>query len=191
MLFSSASNSVRYYYPYFCRWGNWSAELWSNLFKIILLLSDRSAVLAWVWLSQSPYDYFSVCFIKWKKSVSYNIFSFKYIFLFFWCDWGLNLKLHTCKTATLPLEPHLQSIFSGYFGRWNLMKYLPRLALNLDPPNFSPPKWLELHVCTTSTQLFLILNYVIIILWKVVCLRMPGLLTDILSLNWRVSNTNN
>lgn len=48
MLFNSASHSVRYYYPYFCRWGNWSAELWSNLFKIILLLSGRSGILTWV-----------------------------------------------------------------------------------------------------------------------------------------------
>lgn len=49
-LCNSATHSVSYYYPYFCRWGNWNAELWSNLFKIILLLSGRSEVLTWVWL---------------------------------------------------------------------------------------------------------------------------------------------
>jgi hypothetical protein len=40
--------------------------------------------------------------------------------LFFVCVWvmGLNSGLHTCKAATLTLEPHLQSILLWLFLRW-------------------------------------------------------------------------
>lgn len=70
MLFNSASHSVRYYYPYFCRWGNWGAELWSNLFKVILLLNGRSGILTWVWLIlKSLCDRFPNCFMKFKKKL--------------------------------------------------------------------------------------------------------------------------
>lgn len=67
MLFNSARHSMRYYYPYFCRWGNWSAELWSNLFKITLLLSGRSGILTWVWLTEVTMWPFSKLFHEVKK----------------------------------------------------------------------------------------------------------------------------
>jgi hypothetical protein len=35
--------------------------------------------------------------------------------LFFKWDWVLNSGLHICKASALLLEPHLQSLFSGYF----------------------------------------------------------------------------
>jgi hypothetical protein len=58
----------------------------------------------------------------------------------FWWDWSLNLKLCACKAGVLPLDPHLKSIFSGYFGdevsqtislRWpqTLILYHPDLSL--------------------------------------------------------------
>jgi hypothetical protein len=38
-------------------------------------------------------------------------------FFLVWCDWDLNLGLHTCKGGTLLLELYTSSpFFSGYFG---------------------------------------------------------------------------
>jgi hypothetical protein len=54
---------------------------------------------------------------------------------FFLVDQGLNSGLCTCKASVLLLEPHLQSILLWLFGRWGLKKYLPRLALNSNPPD--------------------------------------------------------
>jgi hypothetical protein len=51
------------------------------------------------------------------------------------------LTVYLCKAVTLLLEPHLQSIFGwSYFGDGGLINYLPRLALNLDPPDLSLPR---------------------------------------------------
>lgn len=82
MLFNSARHSMRYYYPYFCRWGNWSAVLWSNLFKIALLLSGRSKILTWVWLTlKSLCHHFLNCFHKVKKSIRMLVILFLNIFV--------------------------------------------------------------------------------------------------------------
>jgi hypothetical protein len=47
----------------------------------------------------------------------------------------LNSGLCTCKAGTskskgLQLEPHIQSILLWLFWRWDLVNYLPRMALN-------------------------------------------------------------
>jgi hypothetical protein len=73
--------------------------------------------------------------LRWRV---FNMFN-KFRSLFFWWEWGLNSGLCTCKACTLPLEPHLQSIFLCLFWRWSLSIYLPGLALNHDPPNLSLP----------------------------------------------------
>jgi hypothetical protein len=44
------------------------------------------------------------------------------------------------KAGTQPLEPHLQSILLWLLWRWSLKNYLPKLASNPDPPDFSLPK---------------------------------------------------
>jgi hypothetical protein len=58
---------------------------------------------------------------------------------FLFVDWGLNSGLCTCKAATLPLDPHLQSILLWLFWRWSFLNYWPRLALNLDPAYLNLP----------------------------------------------------
>jgi hypothetical protein len=57
--------------------------------------------------------------------------------LLFWWKWGLNSKLRSYKGSTLPFDPRLQSICSGYFWKWGLVNYVPGLASNSDPPNLS------------------------------------------------------
>jgi hypothetical protein len=52
----------------------------------------------------------------------------------FFFSWGLNSGLSICKPVVIPLEPHFQFIVLWLFWRWDHMKYLPRLALNHDPP---------------------------------------------------------
>jgi hypothetical protein len=59
-------------------------------------------------------------------------------FIFSW-DWGLNSELYACKAGALLLEAHLESILLWLFWRRGLVNYLPRLALNYDPPNLSLP----------------------------------------------------
>jgi hypothetical protein len=64
------------------------------------------------------------------------------LFFIFWWDWSLNSGLHTSNTGALLLEPHLQSILLWLFLRWGLVSYLPELASNHDPPDFSlPSSW--------------------------------------------------
>jgi hypothetical protein len=57
-------------------------------------------------------------------------------------DWGLNSELHTCKAGTLPLEVHLWSICSSYFGGEGLSSFETDLelwlTLNHDFPSQSP-----------------------------------------------------
>jgi hypothetical protein len=62
-----------------------------------------------------------------------------HLFIFFWWDWGLNSRLHTCKACFLPLEPQLQFVLLWLFCRWGLLNYLPGLALNSDFPSLSLP----------------------------------------------------
>jgi hypothetical protein len=60
-------------------------------------------------------------------------------YLFIWDGLNLNSGLHTCKAGALMLEQHL-SLFYCYFGDGGcLSNYLPRLALNFDPPDLSLP----------------------------------------------------
>jgi hypothetical protein len=40
---------------------------------------------------------------------------YTHIYVYRW-KWSLNSGLHICKAGTILLEPHLQSICSGYFG---------------------------------------------------------------------------
>jgi hypothetical protein len=48
------------------------------------------------------------------------------VFCFVFFPWGMNSGLHTCKTGTLPLGPHLHSIlFDYFFGHGGLSNYLP------------------------------------------------------------------
>jgi hypothetical protein len=51
----------------------------------------------------------------------------------------LNSGFHICKASILLLEPHLQSVLLWLFRRWGLSNYLPRLALNCNPPDLSLP----------------------------------------------------
>jgi hypothetical protein len=41
------------------------------------------------------------------------------------------------KQALYLFEPHRQSILLWLFWKWDLANYLPRLALNHDPPDLS------------------------------------------------------
>jgi hypothetical protein len=69
------------------------------------------------------------------------------LFVFLFVFVGLRFELralsmqsrHSQKPGTLPLEPQLQSISSGYFEDGGLKNYLPELASNLDPSNLSFP----------------------------------------------------
>jgi hypothetical protein len=64
---------------------------------------------------------------------------FPFLLLLLW-DWGLNSGLHTCEAGVLSSLRHTsKAIFLWSFWRWGLEDYLPGLALNLDPPNFSQP----------------------------------------------------
>jgi hypothetical protein len=78
---------------------------------------------------------------------------FALFFVFFcsfvcWWDLGLNTGLHTCKTGTLLIEPHLQVFLLWLFWRWGLENYLSRLA------SWSqPPKKLGLQMWATSSWL--------------------------------------
>jgi hypothetical protein len=58
-------------------------------------------------------------------------------FFFFWCDWGLNSGLCTCKVAFYCLSPRLQFILFGYFGVGGLVNYLLSLDLELQTPDLS------------------------------------------------------
>jgi hypothetical protein len=54
-------------------------------------------------------------------------------------DLRLNSGLHACKVGALLLS-HMSSPFcDGCFGDRNFTNYLPRLALNCNPPNLSLP----------------------------------------------------
>jgi hypothetical protein len=46
--------------------------------------------------------------------------------------WELEFELRACKEGILPLKPHFPSILLWLIRKWGLMKYLPRLALNLE-----------------------------------------------------------
>jgi hypothetical protein len=58
-------------------------------------------------------------------------------FFLFWV-WDLNSGLHACKSGTLPFS-HTSSILLWLFWTWGLVNYLPRLALNHNPPDRSLP----------------------------------------------------
>jgi hypothetical protein len=47
---------------------------------------------------------------------------------------GFELRASVCKTGTLLLEPHLQSICAGYSDEKGVVNYLPRLSSNGDLP---------------------------------------------------------
>jgi hypothetical protein len=57
---------------------------------------------------------------------------------------GLRFELRALHLQNRPLEPHLQSILLWLFWRWDLVNYLPWLALNCNPPNLSLPSKLGL-----------------------------------------------
>jgi hypothetical protein len=60
-------------------------------------------------------------------------------FGFFGRPGGLKSELCACKPGALLLKPNIQFIFHWLFGRWGLMNYLLRLALNHSPPDLSLP----------------------------------------------------
>jgi hypothetical protein len=67
-----------------------------------------------------------------------SMFCICFYFILFWCNWSLNLGLHTCKADALLLEPYFQSILLWLFWRWGLVNYLP-MASNHDLPDLSLP----------------------------------------------------
>jgi hypothetical protein len=72
----------------------------------------------------------------------------------------LYSELCTCK-ASLPLKPHFQSILLWLFWRWGLLNYLPRVALDCDPPNLSLPNTQDysvIHQCHFFFEAFPPLN---------------------------------
>jgi hypothetical protein len=62
---------------------------------------------------------------------------------------GFELRALYVKTGFLPFEPHLQFILLWLFWRWwwgFLTNYLPRLALNCDPPDLSLSSSLDYRI---------------------------------------------
>jgi hypothetical protein len=52
----------------------------------------------------------------WKISHLFDFIKFLTELFFIWWDYSLNSGFCICKAGILLLEPHLQPIFSDYFG---------------------------------------------------------------------------
>jgi hypothetical protein len=65
-----------------------------------------------------------------------------FFFFFFLVGWSLNLGLILAKQALYPMSHTSSPFYSGYFGDGGLMNCLPRLVLNLNPPDLGlPSSW--------------------------------------------------
>jgi hypothetical protein len=78
--------------------------------------------------------------VPWGYLAQWNDYCISVFFLLFFCETEVWTQgLHAYKTGALLLQPHLQSVLLWLFWRWDMMIYLPRLALNFNPPNLSLP----------------------------------------------------
>jgi hypothetical protein len=72
---------------------------------------------------------------------------------------GFNSGFCACQEGALLLDSHLQTILLWLFWRFQV-NYLPRLALNRDPPDLSEPS----HQCLMRMIFFTIFLFVVFLL---------------------------
>jgi hypothetical protein len=94
------------------------------------MLQVRATVSCWIWLSIPPYIFISLSF--------------------FLMNWSLNSVVHTCRAGTLPLVPHIQSIFSLVILEMVSHKLFAETGLKPWFSQYQPLKYLELQVCATG-----------------------------------------
>jgi hypothetical protein len=110
------------------------------------------------------------------------------MFVCFRWGWDLNSRFHICEAGTLPLEPHLQSIFIWLFQRWGLLNYLPGLATNLNPRSSQPqlPKDYRCEPPAPDTDKIYFWRYLQVMMHNTVKLECFRMYTEHVVLLWKL-----